>query len=81
MPIVLEVASGSFKELSIFGKDYETIDGTGVRDYVHVVDLAKSHLLAISANKINLNPFEIFIGCGKGVSVLQLVKAFEEVSL
>lgn len=80
MPYVAKVASGELKELSIYGNDYETIDGTGVRDYIHVVDLARAHLAALD----NLNHPNIYkaynIGTGKGYSVLEIVKAFERAS-
>lgn len=79
MPYVARVASGQLKELSVFGNDYDTPDGTGVRDYIHVVDLAKGHLCAL--NKIEKEGKGLYIynlGTGKGYSVLDMVKAFEE---
>lgn len=80
MPYVAKVASGELKELSVYGNDYDTIDGTGVRDYIHVVDLARAHLAALD----NLNHPDIYkaynIGTGKGYSVLEIVKAFERAS-
>ena len=79
MPYVARVASGQLKELSVFGNDYDTPDGTGVRDYIHVVDLAKGHLCAL--NKIEREGKGLYIynlGTGKGYSVLDMVKAFEE---
>ena len=78
MPYVARVASGQLKELSVFGNDYDTPDGTGVRDYIHVVDLAKGHLCAL--NKIEKEGKGLYIynlGTGKGYSVLDMVKAFE----
>lgn len=81
MPYVTRVAKGELKELSIFGNDYNTYDGTGVRDYVHVVDLAVGHLKALE--KINNENNGIFIynlGNGKGVSVLELVQTFERIN-
>ena len=79
MPYVVRVASGQLKELSIFGDDYNTPDGTGVRDYIHVVDLAKGHVAAL--NKIEREGQGLFIynlGTGHGYSVLDMVKAFEK---
>jgi len=78
MPFILQVASGKLKELSVFGDDWPTHDGTGVRDYIHVVDLAKAHLCCLE--KINskftgLNTWNV--GTGKGYSVLDIVQAFE----
>lgn len=78
MPYVARVASGQLKELSVFGNDYDTPDGTGVRDYIHVVDLAKGHLCAL--NKIDKEGQGLYIynlGTGNGYSVLDMVKAFE----
>lgn len=78
MPYIVRVASGQLKELSIFGDDYNTPDGTGVRDYIHVVDLAKGHLKAL--NKIDKEGKGLYIynlGTGTGYSVLDMVKAFE----
>lgn len=79
MPYIVRVASGQLKELSIFGDDYHTPDGTGVRDYIHVVDLAKGHLKALE--KINKEGKGLYIynlGTGTGYSVLDMVKAFEQ---
>ena len=81
MPYIVRVASGQLKELSIFGDDYDTPDGTGVRDYIHVVDLAKGHVKAIE--KLNKEGSGIYIynlGTGKGYSVLDIVKTFEKVT-
>ena len=81
MPYITKVAAGILPELSIFGNDYNTPDGTGVRDYIHVVDLAKGHLLAL--NKLDKENNGIFIynlGTGKGYSVLELVEAFKKVN-
>lgn len=77
-PYITQVAVGKRAELGVFGNDYNTHDGTGVRDYVHVVDLAKGHVLAV--NKLVENPGLIIVnlGTGKGYSVLDMVKAFEE---
>ena len=79
MPYIARVAAGTLKELSIFGNDYNTEDGTGVRDYIHVVDLAKGHVKAL--NKLDKEKQGLFIynlGTGKGYSVLDMVKAFEK---
>lgn len=80
MPYVSQVAVGKLKELAIFGDDYPTHDGTGVRDYIHVVDLAIGHLKALT--KLNSNPgLSVYnLGTGKGSSVLDMVKAFEKAS-
>ena len=78
MPYITQVAVGKLKELGVFGNDYDTPDGTGVRDYIHVVDLALGHVKAIE--KIKENPgLRIYnLGTGIGYSVLDIVKAFEE---
>ena len=79
MPYIVRVASGELKELSVFGNDYKTHDGTGVRDYIHVVDLAKGHVLAL--NKLEKEGQGLYIynlGTGTGYSVLDIVKAFEK---
>ena len=79
MPYVSQVAVGKLKQLPVFGDDYDTPDGTGVRDYLHVVDLAKAHVKAVEAN--NDKPVVTYnLGTGQGYSVLELVKAFEEAS-
>ena len=81
MPYITKVAAGILPELSIFGNDYDTKDGTGVRDYIHVVDLAKGHLLAL--DKLNKEKNGIYIynlGTGKGYSVLEMVEAFKKVN-
>ena len=81
MPYIVRVASGQLTELSVFGNDYDTPDGTGVRDYIHVVDLAKGHVKAIE--KLNKEGSGIYIynlGTGKGYSVLDIVKTFEKVT-
>lgn len=80
MPYLVKVSTGEFKELKIFGNDYPTVDGTGVRDYIHVVDLAKGHLKAI-LYLFNHSSIETFnLGTGQGCSVLELVKIFEQVN-
>ena len=79
MPYIAQVADGRREHLNIFGNDYETADGTGARDYVHVVDLALAHVGAL--NKNNLDRFEALnIGAGKSTTVLELVSKFEEIS-
>lgn len=79
MPYIAKVATKELKELSVFGNDYNTPDGTGVRDYIHVVDLAKGHVLAL--NKLEKEGKGLFIynlGTGTGYSVLDLVRAYEK---
>jgi UDP-glucose 4-epimerase len=76
MPYITQVAKGKLDKLKIYGNDYPTIDGTGVRDYIHVVDLAKGHVAALEKLKKGVNIYNL--GTGKGTSVLQLVHAFEE---
>ncbi len=81
MPYIVRVANGTLKELSVFGNDYDTPDGTGVRDYIHVVDLAKGHINALQKlEKEGQGLFIYNLGTGKGYSVLDLVKTFEEVT-
>ena len=79
MPFVAQVAIGRREELSVFGDDYDTTDGTGVRDYIHVVDLAQGHLKALQALKVP-QCTAINLGTGTGYSVLEVVKAFEKAS-
>ena len=78
MPNITQVAAGKLKELHVFGNDYPTPDGTGVRDYIHVVDLAKGHVKALKAidDKCGIEVYNL--GTGIGYSVLDLVKAFEK---
>ena len=79
MPYVARVAAGKLKELSVFGNDYDTKDGTGVRDYIHVVDLAKGHVAALEKlDKEKKGLFIYNLGTGKGYSVLDMVKGFEK---
>ena len=83
IPFVTQTAAGIRKELSIFGDDYPTPDGTAIRDYIHVVDLAKAHITALKRlmEDNNKKDFEVFnIGTGKGSSVLEVIKAFEKVT-
>ena len=77
MPYITQVAVGKLKELSVFGNDYDTHDGKGVRDYIHVVDLAKGHVLAVKNNFETTGAKVYNLGTGIGYSVLDLVKAFE----
>ena len=79
-PYITQVAVGKREYLGVFGNDYDTPDGTGVRDYIHVVDLAKGHVLAV--NKLAENPGLLILnlGTGRGYSVLDMVKAFEKVT-
>lgn len=79
MPYIVRVANGQLKELSVFGNDYDTPDGTGVRDYIHVVDLAKGHLKALEKIEKEGKGLYIYnLGTGTGYSVLDMVKAFEK---
>jgi len=78
MPFVTKVAKGQLPKLSIFGNDYDTIDGTGVRDYIHVVDLAKGHMKAIENLRDGVNIYNL--GTGRGTSVLELVHTFMRIN-
>ncbi|MEN8188034.1 MAG: UDP-glucose 4-epimerase GalE, partial [Bacteroidota bacterium] len=83
IPFVTQTAAGIREELSVFGDDYPTPDGTAIRDYIHVVDLAKAHIAALKRliggkNKENMEFFNV--GTGTGSSVLEVIKAFEKVS-
>ncbi|MGB3724183.1 MAG: UDP-glucose 4-epimerase GalE [Glaciecola sp.] len=80
MPFITQVATGKRAFLSVFGDDYDTPDGTGVRDYIHVEDLADGHLKALQKIDQNAGLFTCNLGTGQGYSVLQMVKAFEEAS-
>ena len=83
IPFVTQTAAGIREELSVFGDDYPTTDGTAVRDYIHVVDLAKAHIAALERLLKNNNKkdFEVFnVGTGTGSSVLEVIQAFEKVS-
>lgn len=78
MPYITQVAVGKLKELRVFGNDYPTVDGTGVRDYIHVVDLAQGHVKALE-NVLKSTGAEAYnLGTGRGYSVLELVSAFEK---
>jgi UDP-glucose 4-epimerase len=80
MPFVAQVAIGRRKELSVYGGDYPTRDGTGVRDYIHVVDLARGHLAALERVAAHPGAFTVNLGTGRGNSVLEMVRAFEKAS-
>lgn len=80
MPYIVRVATGKYPELSIFGNDYDTPDGTGVRDYIHVVDLAKGHISTLNSIKDKKGLKIYNLGTGTGYSVLDLVNSFEKVN-
>ncbi|NQZ77775.1 MAG: UDP-glucose 4-epimerase GalE [Ekhidna sp.] len=81
VPFITQTAAGIRSQLSIFGGDYNTPDGTCIRDYIHVVDLAKAHVLALEySSRMNLNYDFFNVGTGKGCSVLDVIKAFESAS-
>ncbi|MFY9592704.1 MAG: UDP-glucose 4-epimerase GalE [Caldicoprobacterales bacterium] len=80
VPYITQVASGKLEELKVFGNDYPTPDGTGVRDYIHVVDLVLGHLKALDKLMTNPGVVTYNLGTGKGYSVLEMVKAFEKVT-
>lgn len=78
MPYIVRVANGELPCLNVFGDDYNTVDGTGVRDYIHVVDLARGHVLALKNRDSGIRFYNL--GTGHGTSVLELVNTFEEVN-
>jgi UDP-glucose 4-epimerase len=83
VPFITQTAAGLRDQLSVFGDDYPTPDGTCIRDYIHVVDLAKAHVVALQRllDKKNKANYEVFnIGTGKGSSVMEVIKSFEKVS-
>ena len=83
VPYISQVAVGRRKFLRVFGNDYPTTDGTGVRDYIHVVDLAEGHVAALKkmeSGKAANKPLTINLGTGRGYTVLEMIKAFEKVS-
>ncbi len=80
MPYIAQVAAGKLEQLSVFGNDYSTPDGTGVRDYIHVMDLAKGHLKAIEKLQEKPGIRAWNLGVGKGYSVLEVIAAFEQIS-
>lgn len=80
MPYIAQVAMGKLKQLSVYGNDFPTSDGTGVRDYIHVVDLARGHLAALTALETQSGVLTVNLGTGRGYSVLEMVRAFEKAS-
>jgi UDP-glucose 4-epimerase len=78
MPCIAKVASGELQSLDIFGNDYPTADGTGVRDYIHVVDLAEGHAAALSFLQDHTGWHAVNLGTGRGYSVLEMLRAFEK---
>jgi UDP-glucose 4-epimerase len=80
MPFITQVAVGKLEKLSVFGSDYPTVDGTGVRDYIHVVDLALGHLKAVEKLAVKPGAVAYNLGTGQGYSVLEMIKAFEKAS-
>ena len=80
MPYICQVAVGRRERLRVFGDDWPTIDGTGVRDYIHVVDLARAHADAMDCLARTGQGFTVNLGTGTGISVLQLIRAFERAS-
>lgn len=78
LPYINKVAVGELKSLNVFGNDYPTKDGTGVRDYIHVLDLARGHVLALKKLETNSGLVIYNLGTGKGTSVLEMIKAYEE---
>jgi len=83
VPFITQTAIGIREQLKVFGDDYDTPDGTPIRDYIHVVDLAKAHVIAVGRmlQKKNKKPFEVFnLGTGNGYSVLEVIRSFEKVS-
>jgi UDP-glucose 4-epimerase len=80
LPYVAQVAAGVLPQLSVYGADYPTPDGTGVRDYIHVVDLAEGHLAALRVLGESSGPLTLNLGTGRGYSVLEMIKAFSEAS-
>ncbi|MDR1644085.1 MAG: UDP-glucose 4-epimerase GalE [Clostridiales bacterium] len=80
MPFITQTAIGKIDKLQVFGDDYDTPDGTGVRDYIHVVDLAKGHVAAVAFCEAQSGVHAINLGTGNGTSVLEMVQAFEKVT-
>ena len=80
LPYIAQVATGKLKQLSVFGNDYPTKDGTGVRDYIHVVDLSNGHLKALDNLSENPGIVTYNLGTGTGYSVLEMIAAFEKAS-
>ena len=77
MPYITQVANGKLDHLTVFGDDYDTPDGTGVRDYIHVVDLAKGHVAVLDKLENDTGVFTYNLGCGRGYSVLEVIRSFE----
>jgi UDP-glucose 4-epimerase len=81
MPYIAQVASGKLDFLNIFGNDYDTKDGTGIRDYLHVMDLSEGHVAALNYLSKNVSNFSVInLGTGEGCSVLELVNLYESAS-
>ncbi|MFX5817141.1 NAD-dependent epimerase/dehydratase family protein, partial [Acinetobacter baumannii] len=80
MPYVAQVAIGKREKLSVYGGDWPTPDGTGVRDYIHVVDLARGHLSALDVLRRDGRGFTVNLGTGRGYSVLEVVEAYKRAS-
>jgi len=80
MPFITQTAAGLRAELSVFGDDYDTPDGTGIRDYIHVVDLANGHVAALDYLQKNGNLLTVNLGTGQGVSVLEMISTFENIN-
>jgi UDP-glucose 4-epimerase len=80
MPYVARVASGQLDRLQVFGNDYDTPDGTGVRDYIHVVDLAEGHVAALRQLLERGGSLTVNLGTGRGYSVLEVIRAYEHAS-
>lgn len=80
MPYIAQVAAGKLEKLAVFGNDYPTPDGTGVRDYIHVVDIAQGHIAALDALASHTGSFTVNLGSGRGYSVLEMIKAFARAS-
>jgi UDP-glucose 4-epimerase len=80
MPFISQVAIGKREKLAVFGDDYDTKDGTGVRDYIHVVDLARGHLAALNTLRQSSGLLKVNLGTGQGYSVLEMIEAFKQAS-
>ena len=80
VPFITQTAAGIIENLTVFGNDYNTIDGTCVRDYIHVMDLAEAHVRSLQTMELNEKSFTLNIGTGKGSSVLEVIQAFEKVN-
>jgi UDP-glucose 4-epimerase len=80
MPLIARVAAGELPKLEVYGGDYPTDDGTGVRDYIHVLDLAEGHVAALERHFDESGVFTYNLGTGSGTSVLQLIATYEDVS-